>query len=183
MASSPSRLACLPVALLLLQGCAHPARPAGATAWAFPASYQATQIVTVALPEGPRDFLASVSRAGARLEVVLFEPSLQIPLLSASGGDGPASETVYLEGIPPGQGRRLVELLASMHATDFEAGDGGDAASGRRGGFRFLLEGLDPSSPCRFPRLVVVRPPAGAPEIRVQTIDVACHAGAPGSAR
>jgi hypothetical protein len=169
------------VAWTLLAGCAHSQRSAGFTTWTFPRGYRAVQVVSVALPDGPREFLASVIRTGRRVEVVLFEPALMVPLVSASGGDGPATEKVHLEGVPPGQGLRLVRLLTSMHSTVFEARADG-SASGARDGFRFGLEAFETAPGCRFPGVIEVELPLGGPTLRVRTTDFACDdPGATGS--
>lgn len=169
------------VAWTLLAGCAHSQRSAGFTTWTFPRGYRAVQVVSVALPDGPREFLASVIRADRHVEVVLLEPALMVPLVSAGGGDGPATETVHLEGIPPGQGLRLVYLLTTMHSAVFEVRAGG-SATGALDGFRFGLEAFETEAGCRFPRVIEVELPIGGPAIRVRTTDVACDVpGAPGS--
>lgn len=171
------------MACVLSAGCALSPRAPGRTTWTFPPRYRALQVVSVALPDGQRDFLASVIRADHRIDVVLFEPALMVPLISASGGDRPASEIVFLEGIPPGQGVRLVHLLATMHSIIFDIREG-PTTTGARAGFRFTLKDFESVAGCRFPRVVEVDPAMGGPAILVRITDVTCDGDAlPGSPR
>jgi hypothetical protein len=166
-------LALLAMSLLLTPACATGPKGVRSSSWRFPESYRATQVVTVFLPEAPRDFLASVKRSGSYLEVVLFDPALQVPLVSASHGDGPATETIYLKGVPNGNGLRLAALLDGLHQIDFELGDEVSAAASG-GGWRFTLSDVPSALSCRFPRLIEVEPMMGGPRIRVETTDVSC---------
>jgi hypothetical protein len=173
MSRAPS-LAHLGLGLVVAAACATGQRGATSSSWRFPQAYRATQVVTVFMPDAPLDFLASVTRSGSHLEVVLFDPALQVPLVSARRGDGPATETIHLQGVPGGNGLRLVALLEGLHLLEFAPGDGARlAATG--GGWRFMLSEFPPAPSCRFPRLIEVEPVMMGPRIRVETTDVSCE--------
>lgn len=166
-----------PLAWLLLAagGCAGVARGGRAAEWRFPERYDANQIVTVQLGEDRRELVASVRRTGKDLDVVLFDPALAVPLLEAHQRGGDAAETRHVEAVPPGYGKRLVEVLSALHALDFAIGPDGAAEAGARG-LRFRVEDLSGDGACRFPRTIDVTPRAIGPRIRVETIDVTCEA-------
>ena len=105
--------------------------------------------------------------------MVLFEPSLQIPLLRASAAPGEADETVFVEGVPSGNGRRLAELVRTMNGLDFlPAAASSLAAEG--GGWRFSLSGWVGEAACKFPERISVEHHLGGPRIDVETTDVSC---------
>jgi hypothetical protein len=116
------------------------------------------------------------------MEVVLFDPALQVPLVSAGHDDGPATETIYLKGVPDGNGLRLAALLDGLHQLDFELGDEVRAAASG-GGWRFTISQFRSAPPCRFPRLIEVEPIMTGPGIRVETTDVSCGPVVPVEAR
>jgi hypothetical protein len=159
---------------LLLAGCAGgPVRPGG-SAWHLPGAYQANQVVYVTTPEGPLDFLASVACQGGRVEVVLFDSALQVPLLRATAGPGGSDETVFVEGVPPGSGRGLAELIRTMNGLSFLPE--GAATLGAAGdSWRFTLLGLTGEPACTFPGRIVVEHRYGGPRIEVETTDVVCN--------
>jgi hypothetical protein len=175
-------LALVALGLVLAPACATGPKGATGSSWRFPQSYRATQVVTVFLPDAPLDFLASVARSGNHLEVVLFDPALQVPLVSVSHGDGPATETIHVKGVPGGNGLRLAALLDGLHQLDFEFGEEAHVA-GSGGGWRFTLSGFPSAPSCRFPRLIEVEAMMGGPRIRVETTDVSCGPVAPVEAR
>lgn len=168
------RLAPLGLAALLAAGCAARAARPSAVVGHLPDRYRAAQVIRVTMASGAYDFLASVVREGRHVEVVLFDPALQVPLLRAVGDGDEASETVLAPGVPPGNGERLVELLRRLH----EAGYDADGAAGD-GAWRFTLSGFDGPPGCRFPARILVEHRHGGPRVEVETTDVACDAAAP----
>ena len=154
---------------LLAAGCAtHATRPAAGGAH-LPIRYRASQVILVSLASGTFDFLGSVVRDGRRVEVVLFDPALQVPLLRAVGDDDDVSETTFLEGVPPGYGRRLVGLLRALH----EAGYGPDGTA-VGDGWHFQLSGFSGPPGCWFPRHILLEHAHGGPRVEVESTDVAC---------
>jgi hypothetical protein len=144
----------------------------------MPESYQANQVVHVVGAESVPDFLASVRRAGDRVEVVLFDAALQVPILRATASDEGAAETYFIEGPPAGEGKRLAGLIRTMSSLGFARADPATlAASG--GGWRFLLSEPEGDPTCRFPRRIEVEHRGGGPRIVVETTDVACDVPAP----
>lgn len=168
-----SRPASLALAALLGSACSgRPARPDG-PGWQLPGSYRANQVVHLTTPEGTLDFLASVVRRGDDVDVVLFDPALQVPLLRATSGPGGITETAYVDGVPPGNGRRLVELIRTMNGLSFlPEGPASHGAAG--GGWRFTLSEPVGASSCRFPGRILVEHRLGGPHIEVETTDVDC---------
>jgi hypothetical protein len=139
----------------------------------MPVHYQANQVVHVAGAGAVPDFLASVRRAGDRVEVVLFDAALQVPILRATACEGGTDETIFVEGPPPGEGRRLAGLIRTMNALGFAPADPATlAASGD--GWRFVLSDVTGEPACRFPRRIEVEHRGGGPRILVETTDVGC---------
>jgi len=158
-------------------GCAS-APSHGASAWRMPENYQANQVVHVVGAGAVPDFLASVRRAGDRVEVVLFDAALQVPILRATASGDGAAETLFVEGPPAGEGKRLAGLIRTMNALGFAPADQATlAASGD--GWRFLLSEVEGDPTCRFPRRIEVEHRGGGPRILVETTDVACDVPAP----
>jgi len=173
-----SRLASLALAALVCAACSgRPNRPDG-PAWQLPGSYRANQVVHVTTPEGTLDFLASVVRREGDVEVVLFDPALQVPLLRATSGPGGIAETAFVDGVPPGNGRRLVELIQTMNGLRFLPE--GPAVRGATGsGWHFTLTGSVGGPSCEFPGRISVEHRLGGPRIEVETTEVDCGAPAP----
>lgn len=165
-------------ALCALAGCAGASRFGRSPDWRFPESYQATQVVTVTLPAERRQFIGSITRSGKRVDLVLFEAALQIPLIAASGGDGPPTETAFIEGLPQGLGQRLVDLIGSMHALGFRVDEDG-SRSARHRGIGFFLHARDAAGECAFPQVIDIDASVAHTAITVETTDVACSKRAP----
>jgi len=168
----------LALAALVCAACSgRHARPDG-PAWQLPGSYRANQVVHVTTPENTLDFIASVARRGGDVEVVLFDAALQVPLLRAASGPGGITETAFVDAIPPGNGRRLVELIQAMNGLRFlPVGDGARVADG--GGWSFTLSGSVGVPSCEFPGRISVEHRLGGPRIEVETTDVDCGATEP----
>lgn len=149
----------------------------GASVWRMPENYQANQVVHV-VGAGAPDFLASVRRAEGRVEIVLFDAALQVPILQATASDEGTAETLFVEGPPAGEGRRLAGLIRTLNALGFSPADHSTlGASGD--GWRFVLSDVEGDPTCRFPRRIEVEHRGAGPRILVETIDVACDVSAP----
>jgi hypothetical protein len=124
--------------------------------------------------QGDLDLLASVDAREGRVDVVLFDAALQVPLLRASAGPGGATtEELFVQGVPPGNGRRLAALIRTMNGLDFAPGDAG-ALEATGDGWRFTLSEVAEEAGCRFPRRIQVEHRYGGPRVDVETTDVAC---------
>jgi hypothetical protein len=142
----------------------------------LPLQYQANQVVHVAgAGQGDLDLLASVDAREGRVDVVLFDAGLQIPLLRASAGPGDATtEELFVPGVPPGNGRRLAALIRTMNGLDFAPVGAAGALEATGDGWRFTLDELAGDAGCRFPRRIHVEHRYGGPRVDVETTDVAC---------
>lgn len=173
-------LAVAALAAVLTAGCAG-ARSRSGAGFRLPLRYQANQVVHVAgTGQDDLDLLASVDARADRVDVVLFDAGLQIPLLRASAGPGGATtEELFVEGVPPGNGRRLAALIRTMNGLDFAPGDAG-ALDATGDGWRFTASELAGDPGCRFPRRIHVEHRYGGPRVDVETTDVACGDHDPG---
>jgi hypothetical protein len=149
-----------------------PVRPTS-PGWQFPASYQANQVVHVTTRDGVLDFLASVVQRGDIVEVVLFDPALQVALLRASASPEGATEERFLDGVPGGSGRQLAELIRTMGAARFGA-SGLDTLTAEGDGWRYTLSRMEGLPTCTFPLMILVEHRLGGPRIEVETTSVAC---------
>lgn len=168
--------------LAVLAGTACAAIPRAAGGYAFPESFEVTQVVTVDPDQpGRRELLASLRRVAGDFEVTLFDGVLLIPLLSASVRSGAVGVEEMAPGMDSGYGHRLVDLLRDLYGRDFPIAVGG-ATESTAGAVTVRLVGVPSSSlPCRFPSTIEVVPHGdGGPRLLVRTIDVACTSGRPG---
>jgi len=157
----------------LVAGCSGgPVRPTP-QGWQFPARYQANQVVQVTTQDAVLDFLASVVRRGDVVEVVLFDPALQVPLLRASASPEGATEERFVDAVPVGSGRQLAELIRSMGSLRFGA-SGPDALAADGDGWRYTLSRMERTPSCTFPLMILVDHRFGGPRIEVETTSVAC---------
>ena len=166
-------------ALAAALGCAG-ARvpPAGAVSYRFPRAFEGSQVVAIEGAGERREMIASVRRAGDDYEVTLFDPVLQVPLLTARARGRVVTEEFFTPGPRPGDGKRLVELLREVYGQEYRESAGAALAQGRSGQAR--LAGVPPGGgPCRFPREIEIAPRVGAVRVAVRTTDVACPAGGP----
>jgi len=162
-------------ALALAAACAGV--PAGPGGWAFPASFDANQVVVAEARDGAGtwELVASLRRRGADYEVTLFDPVFGAPVLAASLRDGRASEQVLAPaGIRAGDGERLVETLREIYGQRYPAESGG-ATGAETLRQRTTLAAISGGTGCRFPATIEIRPRAGPVErLEVRTIEVRC---------
>lgn len=155
-------------------GCAG-VQGTGAVTYRFPQALRASQVVVLEREGQRHEFIASVRRAGADVEVTLFDPVFAIPLLHARAQGGEVSEELLAPGPRPGDGKRLAGLLRDVFSRGYAEAGGAARADGWMGKVR--LAGL-PAEPgeCRFPQEIELRPRAGGAVVQVKTLDVACGA-------
>jgi hypothetical protein len=149
------------------------AQGAGAITYRFPQELRASQVVVLESEGERHEFIASVRRAGADVEVTLFDPVFAVPLLHARAQGGEVTEELLAPGPRPGDGKRLAGLLRDVFSRGYAETDGAARADGWMGKVR--LAGL-PAEPgeCRFPEEIELRPRAGGAVVQVKTLDVAC---------
>jgi hypothetical protein len=171
-----SRILTVGVAALVAVACASVPRAPGG--YAFPESFDVTQVVTLDpdRPEG-REFLASLRRVDDDFEVTLFDSALAVPFMTASVRSGDVKVQPMTAGMDGSYGHRLLSLLRELYRRDFPAPVDGRTESDE-GTFAVRLAGLTgSSSPCRFPSTIEVIPHGmGEPRLFVRTVDVACTA-------
>jgi hypothetical protein len=164
------------VAALVSIACASVPRAPGG--YAFPGSFDVTQVVTLDpdRTEG-REFLASLRRVDDDFEVTLFDSALAVPFLTSSVRSGNVKVQVMTAGMDGSYGHRLLSLLRELYRRDFPAPVDGRTESDE-GTFAVRLAGLTgSSSPCRFPSTIEVIPHGTEePRLFVRTVDVACTA-------
>jgi hypothetical protein len=164
------------VAALATVACASVPRAPGG--YAFPGSFDVTQVVTVD-PDRPgsREFLASLRRADDDFDVTLFDSALAVPIMTSSVRSGAVNVQVMTAGMDGSYGHRLMSLLRELYRREFPATVDGRTESDE-GTLTVRLAGLPGSnSPCRFPSAIEVVPHGtGEPRFLVRTVDVACTA-------
>jgi len=164
-------------AALLALAAACATVPAGPGGWAFPASFDANQVVRIEGRDGSWELVASLRRRGDDYEVTLFDPVFSAPVLTASLRGGQASERVLAPagaGVRPGDGERLVETLREIYGERYPAEEGGRTAAGSLR-VHTALSGIAGEAGCRFPGAIEIRPRAGPVErLEVRTIEVRC---------
>lgn len=154
--------------------CAGPRPLLDAAAFRFPESFDATQVVTVAAPDGKVELVASLRRREADYDVTLFDPVFATPLLGASLEAGVFRVDARGPGVTAREAEQLLEVLRDVYAGGYPRPvDGTTVARGRR--VAITLSGVDPDAPCPFAARIDVRPRLGlAPAVAVRTLDVSC---------
>jgi hypothetical protein len=166
---SSARSAAALVAALAL-GCAHAG--ASGAAFAFPAAFDANQLVTIQTGGETRELIASLRRRGADYDVTLFDPVFAVPILSASARDGAVRVEGGAGGLGADRAEQLLSLLADLYGRTFRA-TGPDRFEARSRRFAYALAGVRPRDGQPFPDVIEVAS-RGGPEVRlrVETIDV-----------
>jgi hypothetical protein len=171
------RRLCTAAALLAAACAGAPRGRPGQEEYGFPEAFEVTQVVTLASGDERREMLASLRRQGGDYEVTLFDPAFAVAILSASRRAGVVSEEPFAQGVRPGDGKRLVDMLVRLYAEVFPAPRGGVTAA-TSGAFSYRLSAIpDAGSHCRFPGLIAIGPRLGAtgPRIDARTVEVRCR--------
>lgn len=164
------RARALLVLLAGLAGCATPStRGTGPLSYRFPEAFTASQVVEVEQGGTRLQFLASVRRDGPDCRVTLFDPVFSVPLVEARLEGGKASEELLAPGPRPGDGRRLVQLLAEVFGRAYPEREGEAEATTIIGAVH--LAGLPPpEQACRLPAQIQLLPRPGL-VVRVRTVE------------
>jgi hypothetical protein len=162
-------------AALLCGGCAARSGPLASPGWHFPERYRANQVVHVTMSDRLLDFLASVVREGDSVEVVLFDPAIQAPLLRAAAGPAGVTEQRFVEHLPEGNGSSLASLLRTMNGLRFHA-SGPRSLTANGDGWSVTLSELNGEPGCGFPSRILLERGPGRPRVEVETTGVDCEA-------
>ncbi len=146
----------------------------------FPARFQAIQVLRVSgsTPSGKIDveFLTTVTRDGADVEVVFLDAIWQSPLLKLSYKDGSYRSTPLREGATlPFRSEEILETAQDVFHWQGALDDRGEAQLSTRR-FRVRLQDIGGTTECPFPRRMELIPHSpDAPRIMIQSRDWKCR--------